>query len=148
MSCVNTFAVGPCEESREWNDIFVTAFTLDKAHITEGGYPVDEENFVRNPTKLSTVSSSKTKKKLNWEFGFVKQSSRTPYKAILIDDSIDSDDDIDDEHDVETTTLLGAAIPVSSRDSCERLPAKPPLLHLQQFGQKREGIAIRERERH
>ena len=65
MSCVKVYDVGPSDESRDWNEIATTALTLDKANFCDGRYPVDEDEFVRNPNKATPRSSSKRKKTSN-----------------------------------------------------------------------------------
>ena len=65
MSSVNVFAVVPSDENRQWNEIATTALTLDKADFCDGGYPVDEDEFVRNPNKATATFSSKRKKANN-----------------------------------------------------------------------------------
>ena len=65
MSCVDVFAVGPSNESREWNEIATTTLTLDKADFCDGRYPVDIDDFNRKPNKATAGSSSKRKKASN-----------------------------------------------------------------------------------
>ena len=82
MSCVNVYAVGPADENREWNDIATTALTLDKADFCDRAYPLDEDEFVRNPNKATTRSSSKRKKTSNWNTQSLKQPGSSQYRAI------------------------------------------------------------------
>ena len=67
MSCVKAYTVGPSDQNRKWNEIATTALTFDKADFCDGGYPVDKDEYVRNPNKATAVSSSKRKKASNWD---------------------------------------------------------------------------------
>ena len=68
--------------------------TLDKADFCDGGYPVDKDEFIRNPHKATTASSSKRKKASNWDIQSLKLRGSSLQKAISLANSEDSEDDL------------------------------------------------------
>ena len=110
MSCINVYAVGPSDESREWNEIATIALTLEKADFCDGGYHVDEDEFVRNPNKATAGSSPKRKKANNWDTQSLKQPGSSQQRAISLADSEDSEDDLAHGDDIEVTPVPDASL--------------------------------------
>ena len=100
MSCVNLFTIRSSEESRDWNEIGALALWLYKVDFAADGYPVNEEEFVRNPNKSCAASSSRRKAISTCDTVSPQVPARTPSKFIVLADSDKSHDDIDSNDDL------------------------------------------------